>query len=187
MFQTVLQKKQQEIERGLVNASYAVEYYGLWNIPAENTIYGIFSAHNWFTFSIIGSLFKEDLATVMRSHDIPPYFIKFNGGNYPHANNALVYHELVNCLGVDVKISPGSVFDQFMLRINANLTEISHILELYERGYMDDHECHRVDSRVSEYFSALKGKVALASLVVVGMNLLLFAAVRRRVLKTHDP
>lgn len=93
MFQTVLQKKQQEIEQGrLGEVSYAVEHYGMWNIPAEQTIYGIFSAHNWFTFSIIGSLFKQDLATLQNTYDIPPYFIKFNGGNYPHANNALVYH-----------------------------------------------------------------------------------------------
>lgn len=92
----------------------------------------------------------------------------------------------MNCLGVDVKIAPGSVFDEFMLRINSNLTEISHILELYERGYMDDHECHRIDAQVDDFFSVVRGKAALAVLAIVGLHLLLFAAVKRRVLKTHD-
>lgn len=51
---------------------------------------------------------------------------------------------------------------------------------------MNDHECHRIDSRVSDFFFSLKGKVALAALVIVGLHALLFVEVKQRVLKTHD-
>ena len=51
---------------------------------------------------------------------------------------------------------------------------------------MEDHECHRVDAQVEGLFAGLRGKAAVAGLAVLALHLLLFAAVKRRVLKTHD-
>ena len=103
----------------------------MWTIPAQDTIYGIFSAYNWFTFIIINAIFNENIDTFATKYNIPPYFIKFNGGNYPHANNALVHHEFAKCLGVNVNIVEGSVFDQFMMKRNQDLQEIKEIKKMY--------------------------------------------------------
>lgn len=51
---------------------------------------------------------------------------------------------------------------------------------------MDDHECHRIDAQVDNFFSEMRGKAALVVLSIVGLHLLLFVEVKRRVLKTHD-
>lgn len=180
-----MQKKQHELDAlPSPSATYAVQHYQMWTIPAEKTIYGVFSAQNWFTFNVIGSLISEPLASLSHRLDFPAYFIKFNGGNYPHINNALVHHEFAGCLGVNVKIREGSLFEEFMMRHSQDLPEIKHINELYEMGYMNG-DCNHYGSLVHDLLSKAKTALLAVVLVFVAASALLMWAVKRRIVENN--
>ena len=64
----------------------------MWNMPSENTVYGVFISLNWFPFPVIETITKQPFSVLQESFGIPAYFIKFNGQSYPYMNTLLAQH-----------------------------------------------------------------------------------------------